>query len=257
MESDSLPTDPATKKIAADRAAVAYRADCRDHAGNYRGGVVSEQGAGHSGDADAASQAIPTPSGDRRGAGLDLGVWAGIKDYGVTLRDLTGGRWSSAKDVLTDVGLERWSGSDLDRHSDWGRASVGRPIQRNRWPHSFPESPLEIALWIGELDQRGIRGGGCLSRIFSEAVCGDYRQRVGGSLLQGLLFGCAHGYQGLRNVVMIVLLGWLYGVVALWRGSLARGSSPTRGAIFMPDICISSFFGNRLMRRAGSGPACI
>src|ERR1700733_1091621 len=32
-------------------------------------------------------------------------VWEGTKDYGVTLRELTGGRWSSAKDVLIDCGL--------------------------------------------------------------------------------------------------------------------------------------------------------
>src|ERR1700683_1970030 len=36
---------------------------------------------------------------------LIWGVWAGVKDYGVTLRELTGGRWSSAKHVLTHCGL--------------------------------------------------------------------------------------------------------------------------------------------------------
>lgn len=36
---------------------------------------------------------------------LVYGVWAGIKTHGVQLRDLIGGRWNSAKEVLIDLAL--------------------------------------------------------------------------------------------------------------------------------------------------------
>lgn len=40
---------------------------------------------------------------------------------------------------------------------------------------------------------------------------------------QALCFGIAHGYQGWKNVVVIAVLGILYGVLALWRRSTRPG----------------------------------
>jgi membrane protease YdiL (CAAX protease family) len=42
-------------------------------------------------------------------------------------------------------------------------------------------------------------------------------------ILQGILFGISHGYQGLRAIIMIILFGFLYGILAYWRESLRPG----------------------------------
>jgi membrane protease YdiL (CAAX protease family) len=39
-------------------------------------------------------------------------------------------------------------------------------------------------------------------------------------LAQGLVFGLFHSYQGWTNVVVISVLGALYGALAAWRGNL-------------------------------------
>jgi membrane protease YdiL (CAAX protease family) len=40
---------------------------------------------------------------------------------------------------------------------------------------------------------------------------------------QAVIFGISHGYQGLRNVVVITVFGALFGILAHWRRSLAPG----------------------------------
>jgi hypothetical protein len=37
---------------------------------------------------------------------------------------------------------------------------------------------------------------------------------------QGLVFGLFHSYQGWRNVVVITVLGVMFGALAAWRGNL-------------------------------------
>jgi hypothetical protein len=39
-------------------------------------------------------------------------------------------------------------------------------------------------------------------------------------VVQGLVFGVFHSYQGWRNVVVISVLGMLYGALSAWRGNL-------------------------------------
>src|SRR5580698_10366189 len=78
---------------------------------------------------------------------LIWGVWAGIKDYRVTLRELTGGRWSSAKDVLIDCGLGvvvwiLWIGIQTGIVRLWGTSHAVSVAAL------FPQSPVEVALWI-------------------------------------------------------------------------------------------------------------
>ena len=42
-------------------------------------------------------------------------------------------------------------------------------------------------------------------------------------IAQALVFGVAHGYQGVRDVVTITVLGAALGGLALWRKSLRPG----------------------------------
>jgi len=152
---------------------------------------------------------------------LVYGVWAGIKSRGVSVRDLVGGRWKSVKDVLVDLTLALvvwilWIGI---------QAGVTRMVPSHAQSVSglFPQSLLEVVLWIltslsaGFCEEVAFRG--YFQKQF-EAMTGS---AAAGVILQGVLFGISHGYQGLRAIIMIMLFGFLYGILAFWRKSLRPG----------------------------------
>ena len=152
---------------------------------------------------------------------LVYGVWAGIHIRGVRLRDLIGGRWNSAKEVLIDLILAivvwiLWIGIQV---------GVSRMIPSHAKSVSalFPQSLLEVVLWIASC----LTAGFCEEMAFRgyfqkqfEAITGS---SAAGVILQGILFGISHGYQGLRAITMIILFGFLYGILAFWRKSLRPG----------------------------------
>jgi membrane protease YdiL (CAAX protease family) len=84
----------------------------------------------------------------------------------------------------------------------------------------LPQSLLEILVWIA----LSITAGICEELVFR-----GYLQRqlhaLSGSvvvavLVQALVFGAGHGYQGWKQVVVISVLGVLYGSLAAWRGNV-------------------------------------
>ncbi len=152
---------------------------------------------------------------------LVYGVWAGIRSRGVRLVDLIGGRWHSAKNVLFDVALAvivwiLWLGI---------QAGVSRLVPSHATSVStlLPQNPLEVVLWIATSLSAGfceeVAFRGYFQKQF-EAMTGS---SVAGVTLQAILFGISHGYQGLQAIVMIILFGFLFGILALWRKSLRPG----------------------------------
>jgi hypothetical protein len=84
----------------------------------------------------------------------------------------------------------------------------------------LPQSPSEILMWVavsitaGICEELAFRG--FLQRQF-HALSGNIIVAV---LAQGLVFGLFHSYQGWINVVVISVLGILFGALAAWRGNL-------------------------------------
>jgi membrane protease YdiL (CAAX protease family) len=152
---------------------------------------------------------------------LVYGVWAGIRIRGVHLRDLIGGRWKSAKDVLIDLALAivvwiLWIGIQV---------SVSRmfPSDAQSVSALFPQTFLEVVLWTAT----SLTAGFCEEVAFRGYFQKQFEAMTGsaaaGVVLQGILFGISHGYQGLRAIIMIILFGFLYGILAFWRKSLRPG----------------------------------
>lgn len=152
---------------------------------------------------------------------LVYGVWAGIHTRGLRLVDLIGGRWHSTKHVLIDIVLAivvwiLWIGIQV---------GVSRMVPSHAKSVSalFPRSLLEVVLWIATSLSAGfceeVAFRGYFQKQF-EAMTGS---SAGGVILQGILFGISHGYQGLRAIIMIILFGFLYGILAFWRKSLRPG----------------------------------
>ena len=152
---------------------------------------------------------------------LVYGVWAGIRSRGVHLRDLVGGRWNSGKRVLIDIVLA------IAVWILWETIQVG--VSRMVPSHAksvsalFPQSLLEVVLWIATSLTAGFCEEVAFRGYFQKQFEAMTRNSGLGVILQAILFGIAHGYQGLRAIIMIILFGLLYGILAFWRKSLRPG----------------------------------
>jgi membrane protease YdiL (CAAX protease family) len=150
--------------------------------------------------------------------------YAGVRRTGGSLASLSAGRWTSAKDVLTDVAIAipfwaLWEGVAYGVHYLLDYLSPTSAAAATV-DSLLPKSLLEIALWIllcltaGFCEEIAFRG--YLQKQF-HAFTGSIAIAV---ILQGIVFGIAHGYQGWKNVVVITALGILYGMLAAWRRNL-------------------------------------
>jgi CAAX protease family protein len=145
--------------------------------------------------------------------------WVGVHKFGGTLRDLSGGLWTSWRQLLVDVAIALpfwviWEATAYGVHWILG------PTKARSVDTLLPQSLLEVVVWIllsmtagfcEELQSRGY-----LQRQF-HALTGSGAAAVLG---QGLVFGFMHSYQGWKQVIVISALGVLYGALAAWRRNL-------------------------------------
>ena len=145
--------------------------------------------------------------------------WVGVHRWGGTLATLTGARWASWRSLGIDIAITVpffgiWEGTAYAVHWILG------PSSAKSVDTLLPHSVVEVLLWIGLSITAGfceeISFRGYLQRQF-QALSGSVVIAV---LAQALVFGLAHSYQGWKAVVVISVLGALYGVLAAWRRNL-------------------------------------
>jgi membrane protease YdiL (CAAX protease family) len=150
---------------------------------------------------------------------LVLYVRMGVHKRGVRLRDLVGGRWATPKEVMKDVALGAglwavWIGL-MNPHILGGGTNAAQGL--------LPQGTLESLVWIpvalsaGFCEELAFRG--YLQKQF-QAVTGSAGWAV---LIQAIVFGIGHLYEGVGPVVRIMLYGVLFGLLAVWRKSLRPG----------------------------------
>jgi uncharacterized protein len=149
-------------------------------------------------------------------------VWAGVHWHGGTLSDLTGDRWKTWKSVFTDVAIAIpfflvWEAAA------WAVVSLIAllgPDQASSVAGMLPKSPLEVLLWIAVSVVAGfceeIQSRGYLQKQF-HALSGSIVVAI---LAQAAVFGLMHSYQGWKKIIVIAVLGLLYGILAAWRRNL-------------------------------------
>lgn len=149
-------------------------------------------------------------------------VWRGIRRAGVSLRSLIGSRWHGwasffSGALLTAAFWLVWEGTARALHLLLG------PSDTSNVNAILPRTILEIAAWCAV---------SCTAGFCEEVVYRGYLQRqfaawtgsaAAAITLQAVVFGVSHGYQGLKQVLIISVLGVLYGVLAHWRRSLVPG----------------------------------
>jgi membrane protease YdiL (CAAX protease family) len=85
-----------------------------------------------------------------------------------------------------------------------------------------PKTGLELVVWLG----MSATGGFCEELVFRGYLTRQFRAWTGSRLfavvLQGVVFGLAHGYYS-KGMILIMVHGWLLGLLADWRKSLRPG----------------------------------
>jgi len=177
---------------------------------------------------------------------LFLYVWLlGLRLGGTRVRDVIGGRWASAADVLRDLGaaVVFWVIA----------ASVLLAMERVLGENTtalgavktlLPQGPVEMAAWIALC----VTAGFCEEFIFRGYLQRQFLALTGRVELavafQAIVFGVAHMYQGLKGGITIGVYGALFGVLAVVRRSLRPGMMQHAGQ----DI-FSGIVGGILARR--------
>jgi uncharacterized protein len=150
---------------------------------------------------------------------LVLYVRMGVHKHGMRLRDLVGGRWNTPQAVIKDIALGAalwavWIGL-MNAHV----LGEGTNTAQGLLPRGILESLvwIPVALSAGFCEELAFRG--YLQKQF-QAITGSAAWAV---LIQAVVFGIGHLYEGVGPVVRIMLFGVLFGLLALWRRSLRPG----------------------------------
>ena len=150
-------------------------------------------------------------------------VWLGGLRRGATrLRDLIGGRWRNTKDVLLDIAVAAgfwvvWTAAALFM------SFVVGPSHGERLGFLQPQGVVEVTLWV----MMSLTAGFCEELVFRGYLQAQFLGLTGRAALavpaQAVVFGVSHLYQGVKQVIVITVLGILFGLLANWRKSLRPG----------------------------------
>lgn len=155
--------------------------------------------------------------------GLLYYIWkGGLRRTGTALSELIGERWGHGRDVLADAA---WAGA---LWAAWMLLLLGwrrwlAPGAAASVESMLPRSGLETVLWI----VLSVSAGVCEELVFRGYFQRQFHALTGrrwvAVVLQSLLFGISHGYQGAVACLKIALYGAMFGAFALWRRSLRPG----------------------------------
>ena len=149
--------------------------------------------------------------------------WVGVHWRGGTLATLTGSRWPTWRQLARDVAIaipfwllwEAVAYGALAIASHFAGADTARSAAS-----LLPKSAPEVLGWMFVCITAGfteeIQSRGYLQQQL-HVLTGSVAAAV---VLQGLVFGVQHSYQGWQHVAVISALGILYGALAAWRKNL-------------------------------------
>ena len=149
-------------------------------------------------------------------------VWVSCRRYGTPFRRIVGERWAGPKDLARDVAIAVpfwivWQAAAVLMHRLLG-PDTAKPIGQ-----FLPVSPAEVAVWILVCATAGFTEE-FVFRGYLQQQIEAWTGSAGLALAaQAIGFAVGHAYQGWKNVAVIAVLGALYGILFLWRGSAVPG----------------------------------
>jgi membrane protease YdiL (CAAX protease family) len=155
-------------------------------------------------------------------------LW-GVRKKSGRLRDIVGGKWHRPEDFLLDlaVALGFWAVAAAVLAGVSFALGLGSPSQfaeaKRQLGQLLPRTGLELGVWIALSATAGlceeIMFRGYLQQQFRAAT----RNTAAAIVMQAVVFGIAHAYQGGRRIILIGVYGALFGILAAWRKSLRPG----------------------------------
>lgn len=150
-----------------------------------------------------------------------LAAW-GIRLGGGSIQSVIGGSWSTAKQFWRDLGIGVLFlvGSNILLA---GLQAILRPGPNANIGRLLPRSAIEITLWIFLSLSAGICEEFTFRGYLQKQLQGSLKSATAAVMIQGIIFGAAHAYQGLKLVLTIIVLGSLIGWLAHWRKNTRPG----------------------------------
>ena len=140
------------------------------------------------------------------------------------MADVIGGKWNGWRDVLRDIGIALAFWIVVVAVLVVMRLALGaNPVAARAMKILMPQSLAEVVSWIV---LSGVAG------ICEEIVFRGYLQRqflawtgkdAAAIVLQAIVFGTAHAYQGIRGIITIIIYGALFGILVVMCKSLRPG----------------------------------
>lgn len=149
-------------------------------------------------------------------------IWLGLHLRKQRMRVLLGENWGGTRQILRDlgIGIAFLIVSNLVLS---GVSHLLKAVPNAATIGLLPHTPAEIAVFAlltvsaGICEEMVFRG--YLQRQFSVF----FRSAAAGVVLQGIMFGASHGYQTTKFMLIIVVYGLMFGLMAQWRRSLRSG----------------------------------
>ena len=154
--------------------------------------------------------------------GLVATVRGAMNDRGLRLRDLINGASSpNSRSLLLDVAVS------VPFFFVWQYAArfvsqLLGPNQAKSVAGLLPQEQniVEAVLWIVVSVSAGICEEVVFRGYFQQQFAAYTRSIAAAVVLQGLVFGFGHSYQGIKQAILICVLGMIYGAFAAWRKNL-------------------------------------
>lgn len=141
---------------------------------------------------------------------------------GLRLTDVVGGRWDRGREVFRDLGIGV-AFMLICGGAVQGLGALFKVVPPQNMLDMLPQTTLEIIVWV----PLSLTGGFCEELIFRGYLQRQFsaltRSRVAGIVLQAMVFGLGHGYQGWKLMSLIAIYGTCFGCLAEWRRSLRPG----------------------------------
>jgi membrane protease YdiL (CAAX protease family) len=150
-------------------------------------------------------------------------VMLGIRMRGVPPRELIGPRWSSAKQVFTDIGIAIVFQlcALIVLGAIGALLHAGTAVDKIRY--LAPDGPLELVMFTLLAASAGFCEEIIFRGYFQRQFISWTGNAVLGVLISAAIFGACHVYQSGKQAIVIGAYGALFGGLSLYRRSLKPG----------------------------------